>query len=114
MACHKDPYPLQDIDHLIDGSSCYYMLRCIYAYYGYKKIKMDPFYVSRTTFMLNHNNYYYNGTPFILKNACATYQWLMDTVLPHKIGWKLEIYVDDMIIKIAEGNNNAINLEDVL
>lgn len=47
------------------------------AYSGYNQIKMDHMNVPYTTFMFNHENYYYNSMPFRLKN---TYQ-------PSKDSW---------------------------
>lgn len=73
-ACPKDLYPLSDIDRLIDRSSGYCMLSFMDAYLGYKQIQMDPLDASKTSFMLNHDNYYYNVTPFSLKNVGVTYQ----------------------------------------
>lgn len=46
------------------------------VYSGYNKIKMNLVDASKTTFMSNHGNYYYNALPFDLKNTSATYQRL--------------------------------------
>lgn len=45
--------------------------------------------------------------PFGLKNIGSTYHRLMDVLLTHHIGWNLEVYVDDMIVKTIEGWNHA-------
>ncbi|GKB28517.1 reverse transcriptase domain-containing protein [Tanacetum coccineum] len=37
--------------------------------------------------------------PFGLKNAGATYQRLVDDAFQSQIGWNLEAYVDDMVVK---------------
>lgn len=42
MACPKDPYPLPNIDHLIDNASGYQTLSFMDAYSGYNQIRMDP------------------------------------------------------------------------
>lgn len=76
----KDLYPLLAIDCLIDGSFGYHILILIGAYSGYNQIQMDPLDVRKTTFTLNHCNYYYNIMPFNLKNIGATYQLLMDVI----------------------------------
>lgn len=59
--CPKDPYPLPDIDRLIDGSTSYRILNIIDAYSGYNQMKMNPLDASKTTYMSNHDNYYYNS-----------------------------------------------------
>lgn len=50
------------------------------AYSRYNKIKIDPLYAFKTTFMSNNYNYYYKVIPFKLNNACASYQKLMGDV----------------------------------
>ena len=39
--------------------------------------------------------------PFSLKNARATYQWLVNKVLEPLIRKSVDVYIDDMIIKSA-------------
>lgn len=113
-ACPRDPYPLSDIGFLIDGSLGYCKLSFMDAYLGYNQIKIGPFDTPKTTFMSNHGKYYYNVMSFNLKNAGSTYHWLMKVVFSHQIGWNLEVYINDMIVKTTEGYNHAVNLEDVL
>lgn len=64
--------------------------------------------------MSNYGNYYYNIIPFDLKSTCATYQRLVDAIFAHLIGQNLEVYVENMIIKIREGHSYADYLEDIL
>lgn len=110
----KDPYPLPEIDHLIDGFSGYHTLSFMDSYSGYNQIQMDPINELDATFLSNHGNYYFNVTTFDLKNTRATSQWLIDAMFSHQIWQNLEVYVDDMIVKTTEGHNHAANLKDVL
>jgi len=80
MACPKDPYPLQNIDYLIDSTSRFRTLSFMDAYSGYNQIRMDPLDAPKTTFMTNNKNYHYEVIPFGLKNAGATFQRSMDTI----------------------------------
>lgn len=41
VACAKDPYPLPNIDHLIDGSLSYKTLSVMDAHSRYNQITMD-------------------------------------------------------------------------
>jgi hypothetical protein len=43
--------------------------------------------------------------PFGLKNAGATYQWCMQACLKEQIGYNIEVYVDDIIIKTSKADN---------
>ena len=52
----KNPYPLPDIDRLIDGFSGYHTLRFMGEYLGYNQINIYPINTSMTTFMSNHAN----------------------------------------------------------
>lgn len=53
MACPKDPYPLPNIDYLIDSASDFKTLSSMEAYFGYNQIKMDPLDAPETAFMTN-------------------------------------------------------------
>lgn len=57
ISCPNDPYPLLDIDRLIDGSLDYRILSFMDAYSGYNQIRMDPLDTPKTDFMFNHWNY---------------------------------------------------------
>lgn len=80
VTCLKDLYPLPNIDQLFNGSLGYCMLSFIDAYSGYNQIQMDPLDASKTSFMSNDDNYYYNVIPLNLKNVDAIYQQLVDVV----------------------------------
>lgn len=69
IMCSKYTYPLPNIDCMIEGSLGYKMLSFMDTYYGYNQIKMDLVDASKTTFMSNHNNYYYNDVLFGLNNT---------------------------------------------
>jgi hypothetical protein len=40
--------------------------------------------------------------PFGLKNAGATYQWMMQNCLRSQIGRNIQVYVDDVVITIRK------------
>lgn len=113
-ACPKNPYPLPDINRLIEGSSGYRVLCFMDAYSVYNQINMDPLDAPKTTFMSNQGNYYYNVLPSGLKNVGVTYHKINNAVFDFQIGKNLEVYIDDMIIKMEEGNNHSNDLEDIL
>ena len=46
--------------------------------------------------------------PFGLKNAGATYQRLINRMFSHQIGRNVEVYVDNMLVKIKDEANHLI------
>ncbi|GAU41760.1 hypothetical protein TSUD_13610 [Trifolium subterraneum] len=112
-ACPKDAYPLPCIDRLVDNSSGFKLLSFLDAYSGYNKIPMAVADRTKTAFMTESGNYYYNVMPFGLKNAGATYQRMMNKVFRGEIGDMLEVYMDDMIVKSHEEVDHTIHLRKV-
>ncbi|GJR66777.1 reverse transcriptase domain-containing protein [Tanacetum coccineum] len=53
----------------------------------------------KTAFITNQGIFCYTKMPFGLRNAGATYQWLVDKTFHGQIGRNLEVYVDDLVIK---------------
>ncbi|XP_015949652.1 uncharacterized protein LOC107474542 [Arachis duranensis] len=98
-ACPKDPYPLPNIDTLVDASSGYKYLSIMDAYLGYNQIPLYPPDQEKTSFLTPKANYCYIVMPFGLKNAGATYQRLMNKVFADLIRKLMEFYVDDMLVK---------------
>jgi len=54
----------------------------------------------KTAFMMDGANYFYEVMPFSLKNVGATYQSLMDKLFKGMIGWNVEVYVDNIVVKL--------------
>ena len=54
--------------------------------------------------------YCYKVMPFDLKNAGATYLWLVNKMFQGQIGRNMEVYVDDMLVKSTESGNHAHDL----
>ncbi|GAU46452.1 hypothetical protein TSUD_402190 [Trifolium subterraneum] len=112
-ACPKDSYALPCIDRLVDNSSGFKLLSLLDAYSGYNQIPMTVADRTKTTFITESGNYYYNVMPFGLKNAGATYQRMMNKVFREEIGDMLEVYMDDMIVKSHEEVDHTIHLQKV-
>ena len=56
----------------------------------------------KTAFTTPWGTYCYRVMPFGLKNAGATYQQAVTTILHDMIHKEVEVYVDDMIVKSKE------------
>ena len=54
----------------------------------------------KTTFVTPTGNYHYKVTPFRLKNAGSTYQRMMTKMFKPQLGKNIEVYIDDMVVKV--------------
>ncbi|RDX89905.1 hypothetical protein CR513_28300, partial [Mucuna pruriens] len=68
----KDPYPLPNIDQLVDGASGFTLLSFMEAYSGYNQIRMHPHDEAKIAFIIDSGAFCYKVMPFGLKNARAT------------------------------------------
>ena len=55
----------------------------------------------KTSFVTSQGLFCYKVMPFGLKNARATYQRLMNKIFVHQIGRNVQVYVDDMLVKVC-------------
>ncbi|XP_072074088.1 uncharacterized protein [Arachis hypogaea] len=76
--------------HNVDNASGFEKLNFMDAYFGYNQIQMHPSDQNKTAFITEYGNYCYKVMPFDLKNACATYQRLMDKIFAKQIGRNIE------------------------
>ena len=98
-ACPKDSYPLLCIDQLVDSTAGHQLLNFTDAFSGYNQIKMDEADQEKTSFVTSQGLFCYKVMPFGLKNVGATYQRLVNHMFRPQIGWNVEVYVDDMLVK---------------
>ncbi|GJX96794.1 reverse transcriptase domain-containing protein [Tanacetum coccineum] len=96
----QDCYPLQKIDWKVE-SLCGYPFKCFSeAYKGHHWIQMAESDEEKTAFHTSQGVYCYTKMPFGLKNAGATYQRLVDKAFDSQVGRNIEVYVDDLVIKM--------------
>ena len=65
----------------------------------------------KTSFIISQGLFCYKAMPFGLKNAGATYQRLVNHMFRPQIGWNVEVYVDDMLVKSLEEKKHLDNLQ---
>ena len=63
---------------------------------------MDKANQDKTSFITNQGLFCYKVMSFGLKNVEATYQRLVNHMFRPQIGWNVEVYVDDMLVKSAK------------
>jgi hypothetical protein len=109
-ACPKDNYPLSRIDLLVDSTFGHELLSFMDAFSGYNQISMHESNQEKIAFMTNKDLYCYKVMPFGLKNTGATYQRLVNKMFREQIGWNMEVYVDDMLVKTVQGKDHVADL----
>ncbi|GKA34126.1 reverse transcriptase domain-containing protein [Tanacetum coccineum] len=89
-----------EIDWKVESLCCYPFKCFLDAYKGYHQIQMAESDEEKTAFHTSQGVYCYTKIPFGLKNAGATYQRLVDKAFNSQVGRNMEVYVDDLVIKI--------------
>ena len=65
-----------------------------------------------TSFIIDYGLYCYKVMPFGLKNAGATYKWLVNMIFKEQINKTMELYVDDMLVKSKISSDDVMRLAD--
>ena len=104
-ACPKDSFPLPCIDQIVDATVEHGIMSFLDAFYGYHQISMHPLNAKKTTFITPHRLYCYNVMSFSLRNAGSTYQMMVTRIFRPLIGKSMEVYIDDMLVKLKERPN---------
>jgi hypothetical protein len=102
-ACPKDPYPLPRIDQIVDSTSGCDLLSFLDAYSGFHQIQMSREDRKHTAFVTVDGLYCYVIMPYGLKNALPTFVRAMNKTFRDLIRDKVEVYVDDIVVKTKEG-----------
>jgi hypothetical protein len=103
-ACPKDPYPLPRIDQIVDSTSGCDLLSFLDAYSGFHQIQMSRQDRKHTAFVTVDGLYYYAVMPYSLKNALPTFVRAMSKTFGDLIKDRVEVYVDDIMVKTKRGS----------
>ena len=77
----RDAYPIPRMDECIDSQGDTKVFSTLDANSGYWQILIAPTDRDETSFTMHFETYAFSRTPFRLKNAPATYQRAIDTIL---------------------------------
>jgi hypothetical protein len=103
-ACPKDPYPLPRIDQIVDSTSGCDLLSFLDAYSGFHQIQMSREDRKQTAFVTVDGLYCYVVMPYGLKNALPTFVRAMSKTFGDLIRDRVEVYVDDIVVKTKRGS----------
>ena len=73
---------------------------------------MDPSDQEKTSFVIGQGTYCYRVMPFGLKNAGATYQWLVNKMFQNQIEAYMEVYIDDMLVKSVKAELHITHIAE--
>ncbi|GKV46142.1 hypothetical protein SLEP1_g53149 [Rubroshorea leprosula] len=112
-ASPKDDFPLPHIQILLDNAAKNARFSFVDGYFGYNQIRMKEEDKLKTTFITQWGTFCYKVMPFGLKNAGATYQCSVITLLHDFVHTIIKLYVDDMVIMSKEEVLHTKNLKKV-
>ena len=75
--CPKDPFPIPEIDQLVDATVSHRRMSFLDVFQGYHQIPLALDDQEKTAFVTPVGNYHYKVMSFGLKNARSTYQRMM-------------------------------------
>lgn len=113
----SDAHPIPNIEDILDqlGDAKYFTTLDLAS--GFHQIEMNPEDKQKTAFSTPLGHYEFNRMPFGLKNAPATFQRLMNTVLAGLQGIDCFVYLDDIVIygkSLSEHNERLTKIFEKL
>jgi hypothetical protein len=109
-ACPKDPFPLPQIDKIMDSTSGCDLLCFLDTYSGFHQIPMSREDKEHTAFITVDNLFCYVSIPYGLKNALPTFVCVMHKIFGDFIRDLIEVYADDIVVKIKSCSSLLENL----
>lgn len=108
-----DSYPLPNIADILDklGHSTYFTTLDLAS--GFHQIELQPEDIPKTAFNTPYGHYEFLRMPFGLKNAPATFQRAMDSVLYGLQGERCFVYLDDIVVFASSLREHEQKLTEV-
>ena len=100
-ATPKDMYVMPIADMLVDFTANNKLFSFMDGFSGYNQILIVVDEISKTVFRClgSLGTFEWLVMPFGLKNASATYQRAMNAIFHDMLGYHMEIYIDDIVVK---------------
>jgi hypothetical protein len=112
-ACLKDPFSLPQIDQIMDSTSGCDLLCFLDAYSDFHQIPMSREDEEHTIIITVDDLFCYVSMPYGLKNALITFVRVMHKTFGDLIRVLIEVYVDDIVVKIKSRASLLDNLTQV-
>lgn len=114
-ATPKDEYPIPVADQLVDAASGNKILSFMDGNAGYNQIFIAEEDIHKTAFRCPGaiGLFEWVVMTFGLKSAGATYQQAKNYIYHDLIGWLVEVYIDDVIVKSKEIKDHIADLRKV-
>jgi hypothetical protein len=109
-ACPKDPFPLSQIDQIVDSTSGCDLLCFLDVYSGFYQIPMSREDKKNTAFITVDGLFCYVSMPNGLKIALPIFVRAMHKTFSDLIRDLVEVYVDDIIVKVKSSASLLDNL----
>lgn len=109
-----DRYPIPEISEILDrlGKAQYFTVLDLAS--GFHQIEIDPKDTPKTAFNVDGGKFEFVRMPFGLRNAPATFQRLMDSVLRKHLNIRCFVYMDDIIIFSRSLEEHLQDIQKVL
>ncbi|XP_075649724.1 uncharacterized protein LOC142620209 [Castanea sativa] len=111
--CPKDHFPISQIDQLVDATVDHSQMSFLDVFQGYYQILLALDDQEKTAFVTPTGNYNCKMMPFGLKNARSTYQRMMTRMFEPQLGKNIEVYIDDMVVKIKVESEHVKDLGSI-
>ena len=108
-----DPFTMPLIDEMLDQLSIAKYLSKLDLNKGFYQIPVREEDKEKTTFLSPWGKYHFNRMPFGLRNAPATFQRLMNTVLAGQEEYSAA-YIDDIVIYSNTWSEHLKHIQEVL
>ena len=116
-ACPKDPFPMPQIDQMVNATVGHPRMNFLDTFQGYHQIPLALCDQEKTVFVIPIGNYHYKVMPISLKNVGSTYQRMMTRMFEPQLEKNIKIYIDDMVVKSkleSEHINDLGNIFEIL
>ena len=101
------------IEQLVDAMVGHHRMSFLDAFQGYHQIPLTLDNQEITAFVTPIGNYHYKVMSFGLKNAGSTYQIMMTRMFEPQLGKSIEVYTDDMVVKIKVMSEHVGDLRKI-